>query len=107
MIIIERSGEYIDWDGDLERFENSSLPYKGWKIVDSKPEPTIYTPSYQELRLMEYPDFREYLDSIVKISSDDENLKSNGHTQLNEYITKCLKVKEKYPKKQLDNLENL
>lgn len=43
---------------------------------------------YQELRAAEYPDFRDYLDGIVK---GDQN-------QIEEYIQKCLAVKEKYPK---------
>ena len=43
---------------------------------------------YQELRTAEYPDFRDYLDGIVK---GDQN-------QIEEYIQKCLAVKEKYPK---------
>ncbi len=43
---------------------------------------------YQELRVAEYPDFRDYLDGIVK---GDQN-------QIEEYIQKCLAVKEKYPK---------
>ena len=43
---------------------------------------------YQELRAAEYPDFGDYLDGIVK---GDQN-------QIEEYIQKCLAVKEKYPK---------
>jgi len=43
---------------------------------------------YQELRAAEYPDFRDYLDGIVR---GDQN-------QIEEYIQKCLAVKEKYPK---------
>ena len=43
---------------------------------------------YQELRAAEYPDFRDYLDGIVK---GDQN-------QIEEYIQKCLAVKAKYPK---------
>ena len=43
---------------------------------------------YQELRAAEYPNFEDYLDGIVK---GDQN-------QIEEYIQKCLAVKEKYPK---------
>jgi hypothetical protein len=39
-------------------------------------------------RSLEYPDFREYLDGIVK--GDQE--------QIQDYINKCLAVKAKYPK---------
>lgn len=43
---------------------------------------------YQRLRAVEYPDFKEYLDGIVK-----------GDTaQMQEYIDACLAVKAKYPK---------
>lgn len=43
---------------------------------------------YQRLRALEYPDFKEYLDGIVK----------NDQNQINKYINDCLAVKEKYPK---------
>lgn len=43
---------------------------------------------YQRLRAKEYPDFKEYLDGIVK--GDQE--------QIQAYIDKCLAVKAKYPK---------
>ena len=43
---------------------------------------------YQRLRAQEYPDFKEYLDGIVK---GDKN-------QINAYIAACKAVKEKYPK---------
>jgi hypothetical protein len=44
--------------------------------------------AYQNQRMMEYPDFRIYLDAIVK--GDQE--------QLQGYIDACLAVKAKYPK---------
>lgn len=43
---------------------------------------------YQRKRAAEYPDFREYLDGIVK----------NDQNQIDAYIAACLAVKEKYPK---------
>lgn len=43
---------------------------------------------YQRLRAAEYPDFKEYLDGIVK--GDD--------AQVQAYIEACKAVKEKYPK---------
>ncbi len=43
---------------------------------------------YQRLRAREYPDFKEYLDGLVK-----------GDTaQMQAYIDACLAVKTKYPK---------
>lgn len=44
--------------------------------------------AYKEKRAAEYPDFREYLDGIVK----------GDQAQLNAYITACQAVKSKYPK---------
>ena len=43
---------------------------------------------YQRDRLKEYPDFKDYLDGIVK--GDQE--------QIDKYIADCLAVKAKYPK---------
>lgn len=43
---------------------------------------------YQRLREAEYPDFRDYLDGIVK----------GDQAQIDDYIQKCLAVKAKYPK---------
>jgi len=43
---------------------------------------------YQRLREKEYPDFRDYLDGIVK----------GDQGQMQAYINACLAVKEKYPK---------
>ncbi len=44
--------------------------------------------AYKELRAKEYPDFKYYLDGIVK----------NDKAQIQAYIDACLAVKEKYPK---------
>ena len=43
---------------------------------------------YKRDRVKEYPDFREYLDGIVK----------GDNTQVQKYINDCLAVKAKYPK---------
>lgn len=43
---------------------------------------------YQRLRASEYPDFREYLDGIVKADQ----------AQIDAYIAACQAVKDKYPK---------
>jgi hypothetical protein len=43
---------------------------------------------YQRDRSKEYPDFKDYLDGIVKGDQD----------QIDAYIAACLAVKEKYPK---------
>lgn len=44
--------------------------------------------SYQRSRSVEYPDFKDYLDGIVK----------NDQEQIDAYIAACLAVKAKYPK---------
>jgi hypothetical protein len=43
---------------------------------------------YQRLRAKEYPDFKEYLDGVVK----------GDEVQVQAYIDACLAVKAKYPK---------
>jgi hypothetical protein len=43
---------------------------------------------YKTRRELEYPDFRDYLDAVVKGSD----------AQLSEYVRKCEAVKIKYPK---------
>ena len=43
---------------------------------------------YQRLRAKEYPDFKEYLDGLVKGDAE----------QMQTYINACLAVKAKYPK---------
>lgn len=43
---------------------------------------------YKRLRAAEYPDFKDYLDGIVK----------NDQEQIDAYIAACLAVKTKYPK---------
>ena len=64
---------------------------------------SVYTegyvePDYREKRASEYPDFREYLDAMVKINSGSEELIAEGKTQLQNYYDLCLEVKAKYPK---------
>jgi len=46
---------------------------------------------YQRLRAAEYPDFKDYLDGIVK----------NDQEQIQTYINACLAVKAKYPKPEI------
>jgi hypothetical protein len=66
----------------------------GYRIVggdDGKPtvvEVPTAQPTYAQLRARAYPDYREYLDGIVK----------GDQAQVQAYIDSCLAVKEKYPK---------
>ena len=48
----------------------------------------IKVDTYADKRAKEYPDFKEYLDGIVK----------GDNTQIQKYINDCLAVKAKYPK---------
>jgi hypothetical protein len=73
-----------------------------WNIENDTPKPTKEEveaeavrlqkewedTEYQRLRSKEYPDFKEYLDGLVK--GDTE--------QMQAYINACLAVKAKYPK---------
>jgi hypothetical protein len=58
------------------------------EIADAVRQQYLDSLSYQEKRAMEYPPFTDYLDGIVK----------GDATQVQDYITACLAVKEKYPK---------
>lgn len=106
MIIVNKTITFVD-------ALHSLSPNAEWSIVGSnyndiewlnpnEPQPSIDeinseiarlqtisdTTQYQRLREQEYPDFRLYLDGIVK---GDQN-------QVQEYINACISVKEKYPK---------
>lgn len=48
-------------------------------------------------RVAEYPPYGEFLDAIVKKESGDSSLISEGESQYDAYIQKCLEVKTKYP----------
>jgi hypothetical protein len=55
-------------------------------LVDAWKDPE----QYKYLRDKEYPDFKDYLDGVVK----------NDQAQIQAYIDACLAVKTKYPKGQ-------
>ena len=73
----------FDWDGVSELPEWT----KDMTQTDVV-EPKVVPPTYSELRAAEYPDFKLYLDGVVK---DDQ-------AQIQSYIDACLAVKAKYPK---------
>jgi hypothetical protein len=84
----EQSGDYdgIEWLGDpADKPSHSEIEAKAevlrleWESLD-----------YARLRAAEYPDYREYLDGIVK----------NDFDQIQAYVEACLAVKAKYPKPQ-------
>ena len=51
-------------------------------------EALVASEAYKDQRAAEYPDFRDYLDGIVK----------GDNAQVQAYIDACLAVKAKYPK---------
>ena len=74
----------LEWNGNLEDkpteqecLDEMARLQAAW---DSK--------MYQKRRSLEYPDFKEYLDGLVK----------NDTEQMDKYIQDCLAVKAKYPK---------
>lgn len=54
--------------------------------------------TYAEKRAAAYPDFRNYLDAQVKLSSEDSALQEEGRKQLSAYFSDCLTVKMRIPK---------
>lgn len=57
-----------------------------WEVTDATQEEILQR--IRDLRASEYPDFRDYLDGVVK----------GDQTQIDKYIADCLAVKAKYPK---------
>ena len=63
-----------------------SVPITDEEADALRPKPA--TPTYQQLRAVEYPPYADYLDGIVK----------GDQAQVQAYIDACLAVKAKYPK---------
>jgi len=69
--------------------ENEQIPSKYEVEQELERLKTEYEKiQYKKQRYEEYPDFREYLDGIVK----------GDQVQIDAYIAACQAVKEKYPK---------
>lgn len=86
---------YKDLDNNLHWLDDASfehyLPSGSVQLTEEEEEQlqtNIYVQSYKDLRASEYPDFRDYLDGVVK----------GDQAQIQEYIDACLAVKAKYPK---------
>ena len=71
-------------------WENGTTPIPANEILAKQQELiTEYNSNqYQRDRAKEYPDFKDYLDGIVK----------GDQAQIDKYIADCLAVKAKYPK---------
>ena len=72
--------------------ETTPIPIEEIKIKVLEVQAEYDAQQYQRDRVKEYPDFKDYLDGIVK-----------GDTaQVQKYIDDCLAVKAKYPKESND-----
>lgn len=76
VVSIDDTAGAFDKDGNKVTIDESAV--NAWQDPNQ----------YKHDRAAEYPDFREYLDGIVK----------NDKTQINKYIADCQAVKLKYPK---------
>ena len=76
VVTIDDTAGAFDKDGNLVDID--------LELVNAWVDPEAY--KYQRAR--EYPDFKDYLDGIVK----------GDQAQIQAYIDACLAVKEKYPK---------
>jgi hypothetical protein len=86
---------YKDLNNGLHFIDDASfahlLPEGSVEITDEEAEtlrPVPPEPTYAEKRAAEYPDYRDYLDGIVK----------GDQAQIDAYIAACQAVKDKYPK---------
>jgi len=81
------SGEDIN---TLEWHDNNPTNITNQQILakQSELQAEYDSKEYQRQRTKEYPDFKEYLDGIVK----------GNDAQIQKYINDCLAVKAKYPK---------
>jgi hypothetical protein len=75
-VTVIRGDVAYDKDQNIVEYDNNAV------------EALIASEAYKELRAKEYPDFKDYLDGIVK----------GDQAQIQAYIDACQAVKAKYPK---------
>lgn len=81
--------DQLEWlDPPVSEGGQSKPTKEEWDAEWKRQEELGKLNQYKLKRMLEYPDFREYLDGLVK--GDTE--------QMQAYIDACLAVKEKYPK---------
>jgi hypothetical protein len=82
--------KYINEDINTIEWLNGTTPIPANQILAKQQELIAEYESnqYQRDRGKEYPDFKDYLDGIVK----------GDQAQIDKYIADCLAVKAKYPK---------
>ena len=73
----------ITWHNGTKPIPTTQILAKQQELIEE-----YNSNQYQRQRAKEYPDFKDYLDGIVK--GDD--------AQIQKYINDCLAVKAKYPK---------
>ena len=76
VVIVDDTAGAFDKDGNKVEIDLAAV--NAWQDPDA----------YKIARAREYPDFREYLDGIVK----------GDQAQIDAYIAACQAVKNKYPK---------
>ena len=83
----------IGEDVDNIEWHNGTTPIPANEILAKQQEliAEYQSKQYQRDRAKEYPDFKEYLDGIVK----------GDQAQIDKYIADCLAIKNKYPKSSL------
>ena len=78
------NGAYIkEWNLDIAQPTKAQL-----NALESQANEVERLNLIKENRAKEYPDFKEYLDGIVK----------GDQAQIDKYISDCLAIKTKYPK---------
>jgi len=92
ILAINPKAEVTINDNDINEitWHNGTTPIAKQTILNKQKEliAEYQANEYKRQRANEYPDFKEYLDGIVK--GDNE--------QIEKYINDCLAVKAKYPK---------
>ena len=82
----ERNGDWQTYQAWLDE-GNAPLP--------ADPDPV---PTYRDLRAAAYPDYREFIDGMVKVHSPDPVISAEGDAQVRQYCEACLAVKALIPK---------
>jgi len=89
---IDNSAEFTINADDINQITwlNGTTPIEPQTILNKQQEliSAYESNEYTRNRAKEYPDFKEYLDGIVK----------GDQQQIDKYIADCLAVKAKYPK---------
>lgn len=75
-VALIRGDEAFDKDNNKVNYDNAAV------------EALVASEAYKEKRAAEYPDFKNYLDGVVK----------GDQAQIQAYIDACQAVKNKYPK---------